>query len=1431
MLEALFAAAAEAVFSYTLDTLELAERLRDWLKRNTAKLAYQHALARTYAAFARQYPEFTASLFNESFLTGEATPELAKFLTRHQYPDHTQLVLLWVKSVAPQTEAGQQSAEALSKREDLNAASAYFVELLTSELKHEAALQPLFDSRVLESLPAIEAKLDQLTNALKQAMTVANNYEQTVVIRSGGVDFQTQAVTIGGDVVGRDKIVDDSIHVGDISGVQAVAIGHGASASVTNNYFVGDFVTLDDLYIRPDAVFQRVRVQDFVGREWLTAKVDHFLNDEKRKSGVFLLVGEAGVGKTSFMAHLVSERRYLHLFAEQVPGDVNVSRALQSLGAQLVARYQIDPYKEKGTLPAIATFPDFLDKLLRLAADKLSAGEKIVIVCDALDEAGTAPNGNVFGLPSVLPDGVYFILSQRPVATVKLSVKADLVKEIIDAAGADNLHDVEQYLIAVSHRPEISNQLHAHNYTEADFVRILKERSGGVWMYLFYVVSEVAAGSRAPLDLATLPSGLAGYYTDYWGDWSEGRNGRGDGPAKWDIVYAPLLATLAAAQLPIDLKLLMAWSHVQASEYEVERLLCRNWRAFITEREIDHTPHFALYHASLRDFLTRQVDRQGLTLEAEQLIDELSHRTRDAHARIIEYYYQRCNGDWVTLVDDDYACMHLCLHLSASGNDETVYQLVAMNNAWAEAKYAKEESYAGYLIDLSRAWQYAESEVNWSIGRQIRCALIKSSIHSLADKIASELLELLVDTKIWNPARALSHISQISDQRQQAHSLSRLAMYVPSEIKPEMLSTARALSDGYARVIALTGLWRYLPEEIQAEVSLKAFADACAIPNENRRARALISVIPCLSESAKIEALTVARAISRDVLRIDVLVAIAANVPHSVKDSVIAEVLAAIHALSNESDRAHVISSAMPVLPDDLKPEVVAAARTIADMATRAKVLSGFVPYLSGSLKIDVRNEALAIASVTTDEDIYAEVLTNVAPDIPEELAFEVLTTARAMSQDHARARALCALISWLPAEVKADTTYEAFVASCEATKSGTVYLPNTFVYLAPNFPASFQREAISVIQSIPEGWDRNESLISLAPYLNDDLKVIVVSEILATTRYLLDSSTCVMALNNLASYLPHNVQADAIAIANILMKDNVSTNAVHQLTQSMSDSAASELIGNMTESLSAIRAITSTHSRASALIDLIPYLSGSLRDEVCSEALSVARAISHERSPNEYLRVRVLSSLIPYVSDASKTVVFREALAAARANADEATFHLPSPFSFLAPYLFLELKDEVFAAVQSIRNDRARVAALCSLAQHLSDRLKTEVIAAAHVLSDVDDRVLALIQLAPYLSEGLRLESIIEAFTIVSNVDWRRSVLYTQIIGIWHELQFKGIGMQQWTRALYVLACNPRQELLDDLAALLPLIEHLGGQAAIEDFYYALRDVTTWWP
>ena len=63
--------------------------------------------------------------------------------------------------------------------------------------------------------------------------------------------------------------------------------------------------------------------------------------------------------------------------------------------------------------------------------------------------------------------------------------------------------------------------------------------------------------------------------------------------------------------------------------------------------------------------------------------------------------------------------------------------------------------------------------------------------------------------------------------------------------------------------------------------------------------------------------------------------------------------------------------------------------------------------------------------------------------------------------------------------------------------------------------------------------------------------------------------------------------------------------------------------------------------------------------------------------------------------------------------------------------------------------------------------------------------------------------------------------------------LGFVGLGDGQvlWPETLRALARHRRAELLDDLNALLPLIEHLGGAEAVQETFLAMRDVARWWP
>ncbi len=157
-------------------------------------------------------------------------------------------------------------------------------------------------------------------------------------------------------------------------------------------------------------LFERVRLDRFIGREWLIAEIDAFLQEDR---GYFVLEAAAGLGKTTFLAYLAKEWGYIHHFVELAPGQDGIAPGLRNLAAQLVCAWDLNPYLAEGVLPGAASCTDFLQSLLAETAqkrDETRPDEKIVLLVDALDEAGVPLVGqNVLGLPLVLPRGVYFI--------------------------------------------------------------------------------------------------------------------------------------------------------------------------------------------------------------------------------------------------------------------------------------------------------------------------------------------------------------------------------------------------------------------------------------------------------------------------------------------------------------------------------------------------------------------------------------------------------------------------------------------------------------------------------------------------------------------------------------------------------------------------------------------------------------------------------------------------------------------------------------------------------------------------------------------------------------------------------------------------------------------------------------------------------------
>ncbi len=209
-----------------------------------------------------------------------------------------------------------------------------------------------------------------------------------------------------------------SVHA---SGDRSIALGGSAIASLlvtgdNNTFFVGRWHRLADAYLNPRRLYAELDAEGFVGREWLASRVDAFISGNDR--GYLIVEGDAGVGKSSFLAWLARSRGYTHHFVRLMPDAGDLAVAVRNISTQLIRAWELTEKAVGGVLPPNGDTPAFLDEVIDAAAqarDRIAPDEPIVIVVDGLDESVVPEGGNPLGLPVLLPRHVYLIASQRPV--------------------------------------------------------------------------------------------------------------------------------------------------------------------------------------------------------------------------------------------------------------------------------------------------------------------------------------------------------------------------------------------------------------------------------------------------------------------------------------------------------------------------------------------------------------------------------------------------------------------------------------------------------------------------------------------------------------------------------------------------------------------------------------------------------------------------------------------------------------------------------------------------------------------------------------------------------------------------------------------------------------------------------------------------------
>jgi transcriptional regulator with XRE-family HTH domain len=354
------------------------------------------------------------------------------------------------------------------------------------------------------------------------------------------------------------------------------------------------------------AEFERLiyeKTQLFCGRKFVFDAIEDFL--QNNLNGYFTIIGDAGMGKSAISAKYVLDNpETICFFNIRAEGTNRPELFLKKIRQQLIDRFQLLDVADAD-----------LSILLTKAKEKLSTGERLIIVVDALDEVDQEAASNILYLPTTLPDGVYFILTRRPYNQheKRLNISPSIPTQELDLREKtqESTQDVKEYIRQLlndgKYQQSLARWIQKQNHISHDhFVEEIATKSENNFMYLRCILPAIADGFYDNKAFHELPIGLQGYYENHWHIMGMTANPLPRNKIK--IVYV-MCALRSAASREVIAK------YSKQSELNVQEVF-DGWAQFLQKQESYQPPRYRFYHESFRDFLQRRdiVQSAGVNL-------------------------------------------------------------------------------------------------------------------------------------------------------------------------------------------------------------------------------------------------------------------------------------------------------------------------------------------------------------------------------------------------------------------------------------------------------------------------------------------------------------------------------------------------------------------------------------------------------------------------------------------------------------------------------------------------------------------------------------------------------------------------------------------------------------------------------------------------
>ncbi len=456
-----------------------------------------------------------------------------------------------------------------------------------------------------------------------------------------------------------------------------------------------------------------------------------------------------------------------------------------------------------------------------------------------------------------------------------------------------------------------------------------------------------------------------------------------------------------------------------------------------------------------------------------------------------------------------------------------------------------------------------------------------------------------------------------------------------------------------------------------------------------------------------------------------------------------------LDALHNPAQRASVLIDIADLIHDTAGSTLTAGvllrlihtAQNMKTIEARLRGLIGLAPSLPAAQSRDIVHSIMAELERARNDTLTTRSINTIAPALTPQHVPAATALCRTIKSPADRARALTALLPYVPNEWRGDLQGEILMAVEQISSEDE--RADALLALAPHMESATVKEYPRVLShalSIAIGMQRRplraRMLVSLAPHLTPDLQV----EAIADVNSLPNERERATLLTQLAPTLPESMIVASLSVAYAMREQE---NRVQALTALARYSSPAMRRQTLLDALASANNIASHYERVRVLVSLLELMPPNMQEQTVTNALESVRLIE-----NESARARGISLLAPYLSD----ILLERALSIARelTNVEHRLSALIGLAGHLADRHYDAVIHEMLDCVTSLTIDYKRARALTAIAPYARPEDTSTLETLANQLDDPIDRLNVLLALVPHVPTALRSAIVQSAYRLL---------------------------------------------------------------------------------